>query len=116
MLPFVPGAEVREYLDAQEHSPFHLWFEGLPGDAAAKVTTAITRLSLGNFSNVEGVGAGVSEYRIDFGPGYRVYFGKGGSQLIILLGGGKKKRQQRDIDAAKARWAEYKHRKARENP
>jgi putative addiction module killer protein len=71
----------------------------------------MTRLALGNFSNVKGVGSGVFECRIDFGPGYRVYFGKDGENLVILLGGGTKKRQQRDIQAALANWREYKRRK-----
>ena len=65
----------------------------------------------GNFSNVTGVGAGVFEHTIDFGPGYRIYFGKDGERLIILLGGGSKKRQQRDIDQAIERWQDYKQRK-----
>jgi len=78
------------------------------------VTAAIRRLELGNLSNVKGVGAGVFEYRIDFGPGYRVYFGKDGETLIILVGGGTKKRQDRDIATAHARWADYKKRKAQE--
>ena len=54
----------------------------------------------GNFSKVKGVGAGVFEYKIDFGPGYRIYFGKDGDRLVILIGGGTKKRQQQDIAAA----------------
>ena len=65
----------------------------------------------GNFSNVTGVGAGVFEHSIDFGPGYRIYFGRDGERLIILLGGGSKKRQQRDIDQAIERWQDYKQRK-----
>jgi putative addiction module killer protein len=77
---------------------------------AAKVTT-VTRISLGNFSNVEGVGSGVFEYKLDFGPGYRIYFGKDGEALVILLGGGTKRRQQRDISAALANWQDYKRRK-----
>jgi putative addiction module killer protein len=63
----------------------------------------------GNFSNVKSVGAGVSEITMDFGPGYRVYFGQDGDTLVILLGGGSKARQQDDIKAAKAAWARYKH-------
>jgi putative addiction module killer protein len=55
----------------------------------------------GNFSNAKGVGEGVLEYKIDFGPGYRVYFGRDGDTIVILLTGGTKKRQQRDIDAAR---------------
>ena len=65
----------------------------------------------GNLSNVKSIGEGVLEYRIDFGPGYRVYFGRDGEVLVILLTGGTKKRQQRDIEAARARWADYKQRK-----
>jgi putative addiction module killer protein len=68
-------------------------------------------LALGNFSNVKGVGSGVLECRVDFGPGYRVYLGKDGERLVILLGGGTKKRQQQDIRAAVAHWQDYKRRK-----
>src|SRR5262245_24050623 len=105
---------VLEFLDATGSSPFAVWFGGLDATAAAKVTTAINRLALGNFSNVKGVGAGVFEHRIDFGPGYRVYFGKDGDTLVILLAGGTKKRQGRDITTAHKRWSEYKKRKVRE--
>jgi putative addiction module killer protein len=103
--------EVREYLDRNGSSAYKLWFDRLNAQAAAKVATALTRLSLGNMSNVRGVGSGVFELRIDFGPGYRVYFGKDGDNLIILLGGGTKQRQQRDIKAASASWQDYKRRK-----
>jgi putative addiction module killer protein len=105
---------VREYIDTAGRSPFHSWFETLDALAAAKVTTTVTRLEQGNFSNVKGVGAGVFECRIDFGPGYRVYFGKHGDALVILVGGGTKKRQERDIAAAQVRWEDYKRRVARE--
>lgn len=62
----------------------------------------------------KGVGAGVYEYRIDFGPGYRIYFGKDGDQLVILLAGGTKKRQDADIRTAKEHWRDYKRRKRQE--
>lgn len=78
------------------------------------MTTALQRLELGNLSNVKGVGAGVFEYRIDFGPGYRVYFGKDGAAVVILLCGGTKKRQDRDIAMAHDCWIDYKKRKAEE--
>ena len=78
------------------------------------MTTAVRRLELGNFSNVKGVGAGVFEYRIDFGPGYRVSFGKDGGAVVILLGGGTKKRQDRDIAIAQERWPDDKKRRTRE--
>ena len=103
--------EIEEYLDDSENSPFGRWFDNLDGRAAAKVTTAITRMSQGNFSNVKGVGHGVLEFRIDYGPGYRIYFGKDGKKLVILLAGGTKKRQQQDIEAAHQRWLDYKRRK-----
>ena len=72
---------------------------------------AIARLEQGNLSNVKGVGEGVLEYRINFGPGYRVYFGRDGETLVILLTGGTKKRQQRDIQTAIGLWADYRRRR-----
>ena len=105
--------ELRTYLDAAGHSPFAAWFDELEPTAAAKVTTALTRLGLGNLSNVKGVGEGILEYQIDFGPGYRVYFGRDGDRLVILVGGGTKQRQQQDIKQARVRWADYKARKRR---
>jgi len=102
---------VREYLDARGASPFAHWFGGLDTLAAAKVATALYRLEKGNLSTVKGVGGGVYECKINFGPGYRVYFGKDGDELIILLGGGSKKRQGTDISKALARWQDYKRRK-----
>ena len=103
--------EILEYLNAAGQSPCRDWFDTLDAAAAAKVTVAITRIRLGNFSNTKGVGSGVQEYRIDFGPGYRIYFGRDGGMLVILLAGGTKKRQQADIATAQARWADYKRRK-----
>ncbi len=106
--------EVREYLDAERNSPYAKWFDRLNVAAAAKVSTAVHRMEQGNFSNVKGVGAGVYEYRIDFGSGYRIYFGKDGDRLVILLAGGTKKRQDADIAAAKGHWQDYKRRKRQE--
>ena len=78
--------KVVEYLRVGS-SPFALWFSGLDPQAAAKATVALYRLEQGNFSNVKSVGKGVSEYKINFGPGYRIYFGQEGDELVILLGG-----------------------------
>ena len=75
--------------------------------ASARIARVIARMEQGNFSNAKGVGEGVLECKIDFGPGYRVYFGRDGDTIVILLTGGTKKRQQRDIDAAKAYWRDY---------
>src|SRR5881397_3458535 len=107
---------VLEYLDRAGSSPFAAWFRSVDAAAAAKVTTALRRLELGNFSNVKGVGGGVFEYRIDFGPGYRVYFGRDGGELVILLAGGIKSRQQSDIETAQARWVDYKKRRLHRAP
>jgi len=103
---------IAKQFEAQDgRRPFEDWFVGLNAPAAAKVTTAIIRMEQGNFSNVKGVGAGVFECRVDFGPGYRIYFGKDGDQIIVLVAGGSKKRQQTDIRVAIARWQDYKRRK-----
>jgi putative addiction module killer protein len=110
VLPFVM-VEVCEYLDRGGRSPFAAWSDGLNREAAAKVAAALARIQQGNLSNAKGIGAGVHEYRIDFGPGYRIYFGKDGERLVILVGGGTKKRQQEDINTALARWQDYKQRK-----
>lgn len=93
-------------------SPFGDWFSSLDGFAAAKVRVALARLEQGNFSNVQWF-RGIGEFRIDWGPGLRIYLAKDGVQLILLLGGGTKKRQQQDIDLAVDRWEEHKRRKAR---
>lgn len=98
---------IREFVRGGS-SPFGQWFSALDSAAASKVTTALYRLQFGNFSNVRPVGAGVSEYKIDFGPGYRIYFGQDGNTLIVLLGGGSKKTQGNDIDRARTCWQEYK--------
>ncbi len=103
--------EVREYVADDGRSVFGSWFDRLNVEAAAKVATALIRLAGGNFSNVKGVGSGLFECRIDFGPGYRVYFGKDGERLVILLGGGTKQRQKRDIVDAFTDWQNYKKRK-----
>lgn len=103
--------EVREYLDQGGHSPFAAWSNRLNREAAAKVAAALARIQQGNLSKAKGVGTGIYEYRIDFGPGYRIYFGKDGDCLVILVGGGTKKRQQEDINTALARWRDYRLRK-----
>jgi putative addiction module killer protein len=102
---------ITEYLDASGKSPFGGWFNGLDAQAAVKVTVALTRIGQGNLSNTKSVGSGVAEYRIDFGPGYRIYFGREGDEIVILLAGGTKRRQQDDIRSAIERWQDYKRRK-----
>jgi putative addiction module killer protein len=99
--------EFTEYVDANGSSPFAKWFDALDAVAAAKVRVYITRVELGNYSNVEPIGDGLSEIKIDYGPGYRVYFRKEKETLLLLLGGSSKKGQQKAIDAAKLAWKSY---------
>jgi putative addiction module killer protein len=107
--------DVREYIDTAGRSPFTRWMRALNVQAAAKVATALERIADGNLSNAKTVGSGVLEYKIDFGPGYRIYFGRDGDRLVILLAGGTKKRQQQDIRQARLNWDDYRKRKTEEN-
>ena len=107
----LPSIQQFEYLDEDGRNPFGRWFAGLNEPVAIKISMALNRVSKGNFSHVKPVGNGVNEVKVDFGPGYRVYFGWDGDKLIVLLGGGTKKRQQEDILQARVRWGDYKRRK-----
>jgi len=102
--------KVQEYLKEDGSSPYQEWFNSLDTQAAAKVTVAKSRLELGNTSNVKWFD-GIVEYKIDWGPGYRIYLAQDGKQLIVLFGGGTKKNQQSDINRAKELYQEYKRRK-----
>ena len=110
MLPLIM-IEVREYLASDGSNPYRKWFDTLNPQAAAKVAIAVTRMEQGNLANAKSVSAGLHEYRIHFGPGYRIYFGRDGDRLVILLGGGTKRRQQEDIRRAQVLWTDYKQRK-----
>lgn len=100
-----------EYVDTDGRSPFGTWFSGLDAAAASKVTVALARMRVGNMSNAKSIGSGVSEFRIDWGPGYRIYFGMDGERIVVLLGGGTKRRQQTDIRNAVEHWSDYRRRK-----
>ena len=99
--------EIREYTE-DGRSPYEEWFNALDAATAARVNTYVRRLEVGNFGAAKALQAGVFEVRMDFGPGYRVYYGREGRTIIILLGGGTKRRQGADIAAAVARWKRYK--------
>ncbi len=101
---------VHEYLKEDGASPYQKWFNSLDHVAAAKITVAISRLELGNTSNIKWLG-GIGEYIVDWGPGYRIYLAQEGNKLIILFGGGTKKTQKSDIREAKRLFLEYKNRK-----
>jgi putative addiction module killer protein len=89
-------------LEIQQTEVYERWFEQLRDrQARARIDIRIRRLSLGNAGDARPVGGGVSELRIDYGPGYRIYFVQAGRTLIVLLAGGDKSTQQRDIDVAK---------------
>lgn len=103
--------ELREYVDEHGHSRFGSWFASLDAAAAARVVVALGKIERGAISNIKPVGEGVAEFKIDLGPGYRIYFGQDGRSLIILLTGGTKKRQNDDVAAAKILWSAYKERK-----
>ena len=102
--------KLEEYIREDGGNPYQTWFNGLDAQAAAKVTVAKARLELGNISNVEWF-RGIGEYKIDWGPGFRIYLAKEGDALIILFGGSTKKGQQKAIDQAVALHDEYKARK-----
>ena len=99
--------EIQEYVEAGR-SPFAEWFDGLDAVPAARVDKYIRRLEAANFGAAKPLREGVFELRLDFGPGYRVYYGREGRRIIILLGGGSKRRQDADIAAAIERWKRYK--------
>ena len=109
--------EILEYLDARGRSPYGKWFDRLNAIAAAKVTAAIDRIGRGLTTNVQSVGGGVYERKINFGPGYRIYLGSETdgriTTIIILLNGGTKKAQSEDLDLARQYWKDYKSRKRR---
>lgn len=101
---------VKEYIREDGSSPYKEWFDSLSAQAAAKVSVATVRMELGNTSNVKWSGS-FGWYKINWGPGYRIYLTQDGKDLIILFGGGIKKRQSIDIKQAKKLFAEYKARK-----
>jgi putative addiction module killer protein len=96
----------REILICQDEDgrePFSEWLAGLDVPARARVRIRIDRIEDGNFGDAEPVGEGVSELRLDFGPGYRVYFGQKGNEVHLILGGAKQT-QARDIISALRFW------------
>lgn len=101
-----------EYETKDGKRPFKQWIDKIRGmRTQARIFRYIRGLSLGNFNNCKSLGAGIHELKIDFGPGYRVYFGNERKTIIILLCGGSKKNQDKDIQTAQGYWAEYKKRK-----
>jgi putative addiction module killer protein len=109
--------EIRHYVTADGVDVFAHWLEELADrQARARIKTRIDRVSLGNFGDVEPVGEAVSELRIDWGPGYRVYFARTGKTILLLLCGGDKRTQRRDIENAKTYFQDYKRRTEKARP
>ena len=93
--------EVRRYVGPSGHDPIGNWLASLADlKARARIAARLDRLSLGNFGDCKALRGGVSELRIDWGPGYRVYFAMVGKTCVLLLGGGDKRRQSSDIERA----------------
>ena len=103
--------KVQIYVTQEQKQPFATWIGKLKdAKGRAVINARIGRLRLGNFGDCKAIGDGVSELRINFGPGYRVYFGKSGEEVVLLLCGGDKDSQPSDVTKAKELWAEYKSR------
>lgn len=103
--------ELRIYVTTAGREPFSDWLKSLRDQRArAKIRVRLDRVSLGNFGDCHAVGDGVQELRIDYGPGYRVYFGQEETTIVLLLCGGNKHTQSKDIETAKRYWGEYRSR------
>ena len=100
--------EIQEFINAEGRAPYQEWVNSLKDvKTRARIRQRVDRLELGNMGDCESVGDGVYELRLDFGPGYRIYFGQIGTTIVLLLCGGTKKKQQQDIDQAKKYWKDY---------
>ena len=100
--------EINNYLTETEQDPYAKWLFKLPDrQAKARVIVRVDRMSTGNFGDVKPLGNGVWEARIDWGPGYRVYYAIAGKKIILLLLGGDKRKQNADVFTAKEFWADW---------
>lgn len=104
------SVRIKEYITTSGVNHFAEWFENLDSLAAAKVVVAISRMEAGNTSNIKWF-SGIGEYKINWGPGYRIYLAMESENTILLFGGGIKKSQKKDIEKAKQLYKEFKQRK-----
>ena len=103
--------DIEEYIAPDGSTPFSGWLKRLrDARARARILVRLGRVKMGNLGDNKTVGEGVTELRIPYGPGYRVYFGQDGEQLVLLLCGGDKSSQSKDIAKAKKYWADYRSR------
>lgn len=102
---------ISEYVDRNGRSPYAAWLGGLrDARARARIILQVDRMELGLFGDSRPIGNGLSELRIHYGPGYRVYYGREGTQALLLLGAGSKPTQAEDIRRAKVHWQDHKRR------
>ncbi|MBT3270961.1 type II toxin-antitoxin system RelE/ParE family toxin [Candidatus Poribacteria bacterium] len=103
---------LRIYTEESGRQPFIDWIKSL-GDrrTRARIRARLDRVEVGAFGDCKSVGDGVRELRLFFGPGYRIYFGEDGADIVLLLCGGEKDGQRRDLDVAKRYWDDYKRRR-----
>lgn len=103
--------DIAVYLTAEGRAPFTEWLDALRDlRGRDKIRSRLDRVQLGNLGDRVSVGEGVGELRIDFGPGYRMYYGQDGLTVVLLLCGGDKSTQTQDILQAKSYWKDYKER------
>ena len=101
--------QVEFYRTSNGQEPFSEWLLSIQDQSTQdRILARLERLKSGNLGNYRSVGSGVFELRLDFGPGYRIYFGQVGNTIVLLLCGGDKSSQTRDIERAKTYWLEYK--------
>lgn len=112
----VQPREIQNYLREDGSSPFEEWLDSLRDKKVrSKIDNRIRRVRLGNLGDYKAVGEGVCELRIDYGPGYRIYFGQVRSTIVLLLCGGDKSTQERDIRKAIEYWRDYERRENANN-
>lgn len=99
--------EVITFKTSRNKEPFNDWLYSLNKETRDRVFNRISRIKNGNFGDHKNLGFGIFELRLDFGSGYRIYFGREDHKIIILLCGGNKKTQNKDIEKAKQYWEEY---------
>jgi putative addiction module killer protein len=98
---------IKEFVDQDGSSPFRVWIDNLDAQIKARIQARIFRFESGNLGDFKSVGEGIFEARFNFGPGYRLYFGRQGSRILLLLLGGDKSKQRRDIKSAQFFWKQY---------
>ena len=104
--------EIQDYVSPEGFDPYAQWLAGLADrQARARVVVRVLRMGSGSFGDCKPLRDGVWELRIDWGPGYRVYYAQAGKRLVLRLAGGDKRKQKTDIDTAIERWADWQHRR-----